>query len=179
MELKIGDIAEITGVPEREIRVLVQTYEDLFSYRTIGPVRIFPERAVQIVREIIDLSGEGLTTDEIIEAVHSGGAPTSPREPEADRPAPSLPPGVAFDLRMMQETLARQERRIAHLTAELEREREEVDRLRQAIDDLQEQFAIVAEWVDYFDLQMDEATLPALERIRRALLGRGGPGRGV
>jgi uncharacterized coiled-coil protein SlyX len=86
---------------------------------------------------------------------------------------------VAFDLRMMQETLARQERRIAHLTAELEREREEVDRLRQAVDDLQEQFAIVAEWVDYFDLQMDEATLPALERIRRALLGRGGPGRGV
>ncbi|MEG3056358.1 MAG: hypothetical protein RQM90_09900 [Methanoculleus sp.] len=54
-----------------------------------------------------------------------------------------------------------------------------MDRLRQAIDDLQEQFAIVAEWVDYFDLQMDEATLPALERIRRALWRRGGPDRGM
>ncbi len=162
MELKIGDIADLTGIPERDIRALIQTYESLFTYRTIGPVRIFPERAVQIVREIVDLSEGGLTTGEIIEAIRSGGAPASPEE--ADRPGVTM-----IEFRVMQETLARQERRIAHLTAELAREREEIDRLRQAIDGLQEQLSVVAEWVDYFDLQMDEVTLPASERIRRWL----------
>ncbi len=81
----------------------------------------------------------------------------------------------------MQETLARQERRIAHLTAEIEREREErreeTDWLRQTIDGLQEQLAVVAEWVDYFDLQMDEVTLPVLERIGRAFGRETDPGK--
>ncbi len=57
-ELKIGDIAHLTGLTEQDVRRLIQTYESLFTYRTIGPVRLFPQRAVKIVRELAELSGK-------------------------------------------------------------------------------------------------------------------------
>jgi len=182
-ELKIGDIAQLIGISERDLRALIQTYDSLFTYRTIGPVKIFPENAVLIVRKLIDLSGKGFTPEEIALEVRSGGVPAAPEEPaaEVDQTGLQLPPEVVIDIRVMQETLARQERRIAHLTAEIEREREErreeTDWLRQTIDGLQEQLAVVAEWVDYFDLQMDEVTLPVLERIGRAFGRETDPGK--
>jgi len=179
-ELKIGDIAHLTGISEQDVRTLIRTYDSLFTYRTIGPVRLFPEKAVAIVREILELSGKGLTPGEIAEEVGSGRKPAAPEEPaeEVGRTGVPLPPGVVLDLPVMQDTLARQERRIARLTDELERERElrkeEVARLQAAVDRLQgdldgqqEQLAVVAEWVAYFDRQMDEVSRPVLERIRR------------
>jgi len=189
-ELKIGDIARLTGISEQDVRTLVQTYDSLFTYRTIGPVKLFPERAVRIVRELIELSEKGLTPEDIAEEVRSGGKSVAPEEPagEIGRVGTPLPPEVAIDFRVMQDTLAMQERRIARLTAELEQERElrreEAGRLVQALEDLREQverqreqLAIVAEWVDYFDLQMDEATRPALERVLRAFGKTNGPGK--
>ncbi|NLM29149.1 MAG: MerR family transcriptional regulator [Methanomicrobiales archaeon] len=182
-ELKIGEIAQLTGVSEKDIRALIQRYESLFTYRTIGPVRIFPESAVQVARNLIELSGKGLTPEEIVREVRSVDSPAISEEPAAgiDRTAPALPPEVVIDIQVMQERLARQERRIAHLTTGIEREREErmreIEDLRETIAGLQEELAVVAEWVDYFDAQMDEVTLPASERIRRAFRGerdRGG-----
>lgn len=189
-ELKIGDIAHLTGISEQDVRMLVQTYDSLFTYRTIGPVKLFPEKTVKIVRELLELSGKGLTPEDIAEEVRSGGKSVASGEPaeEIGRTGAPLPPEVAIDFRVMRETLAMQERRIARLTAELEQEQEqrgeEAARLRQALEDLrkqldrqQEQLAIVAEWVDYFDLQMDEATRPVLERVRRAFGKSNDPGR--
>ncbi|HOB17982.1 MAG TPA: hypothetical protein PKK74_04730 [Candidatus Methanoculleus thermohydrogenotrophicum] len=181
-ELKIGDIADLTGLSERDVRALIQAYDSLFTYRTIGPVKIFSGNAVQIVRELIDLSRKGLTPEEIIEEVRSGGVSDAPEEPaaEVDWTGLQLPPGMVIDLQVMRETLARQERQIARLAADLEREREErreeVGRLRQTIDGLQGQLAVVAEWVDYFDLQIDEISLPMFERIRRAFGRETDPG---
>lgn len=179
-ELKIGEIAQLTGRPEREIRALIQAHESLFSCRTIGPVRIFPGSAVRIVREVIELSEKGLTPEEVIREIRSAGAPEGSAA-DTDRTGIQLPPGALIEIRVLQETLARQERQIARLTADLEREREErreeAGRLRQTIDCLQEQVAVVAEWVDYFDLRMDEITLPALDRVRRVLGREDGPGR--
>ncbi|MEN6513211.1 hypothetical protein [Methanoculleus sp.] len=179
-ELKIGDIAHLTGISEQDVRTLVQTYNSLFTYRTIGPVRLFPQKAVRVVRELVELSGRGLTSEEIAGEVRSGRRSAAPEEPaeEIGQTDVPLPAEVVLDIRVMQETLARQERRIARLAGELEREqelrREETDRLQQALDRLQErldgqqeELAVVAEWVDYFDRQMDEVSRPVLERVRR------------
>ncbi|MCM2464912.1 hypothetical protein DIC75_01050 [Methanoculleus sp. CWC-02] len=187
-ELKIGDIARLTGISEQDVRTLVQTYDSLFTCRTIGPVRLFPPKTVRIVRELIELSGKGLSPDEIVGEIRSGRKP-SPEEPagEVDRTAVPLPPEVVIDLGVMQDTLARQERRIARLVDELKREQglrvEEIGRLQKTVDDLQEQLraqreqlGVVAEWVDYFDRRMDEATRPVLERVRRTVARKSDPG---
>jgi len=180
-ELKIGDIAHLTGLSEQDVRRLIQTYDSLFTYRTIGPVRLFPQKTVKIVRELMDLSGKSLTPEEITLEVRSGkkaAAPEGPA-PEIERTGVLLPPEVVLDLRVMQETLARQERRIAQMAADLERvqeeRREEATRLQETLDRLQERLdkhqrdlVIVAEWVDYFDGQMDGVSRPMLDRVRRA-----------
>ena len=142
-ELKIGDIAHLTGLTEQEVRRLIQTYESLFTYRTIGPVRLFPQRAVKIVRELAELSGKGLSPDEITERLKSGKRPAAPEEEAAEEAGPAaapLPAEVVIDLGVMRDTLALQERRIARLSEELDRERQEraseTAQLRRTIDDL-------------------------------------------
>ena len=91
-ELKIAEIAQITGVSEKDIRALIRTYDSLFTYRTIGPVRIFPESAVRVVRNLIELSGKGLTPEEIVREVRTGDPPADSEEPVAaiGRRAPAL-----------------------------------------------------------------------------------------
>ena len=178
-ELKIGDIAHLTGLSEQDVRALIQTYDSLFTYRTIGRARLFPQKAAKIVGELAELSGRGLTPDEITEEIRSGRGRTPAEEPaeKIDRTAVSLPPEVVIELGMMRDTLARQERRIVRLTGELEQERElrveETLRLQKIVDGLQERIAaqqeqlvLVAKWVDYFDHQMDEVTRPMLDRLR-------------
>lgn len=185
-ELKIGDIANLTGLSEQDVRALIQTYDSLFTYRTIGPVRLFPQKATMIVRELADLSGRGLSPDEIAEEVRSGKRQAAPEEPaeEIGRAAAPLPPEVVIEFGVMRDTLARQERRIATLTEELEQEREErareAERFQNAVNDLedrlsaqQEHLALVAEWVNYFDRQMDEVTRPVFERFRRTAATKG------
>lgn len=90
-------------------------------------MKLFPPKAVDIVRELIELSGKDLTPEEVAEEIRSGKKPEPQGEPaEAiERAAAPLPPEVVFEIRAMQETLARQERQIARLVAELEQEREE------------------------------------------------------
>jgi DNA-binding transcriptional MerR regulator len=192
-ELKIGDIAHLTGLTEQEVRRLIQTYESLFTYRMIGPVRLFPQRAVKIVRELAELSGKGLSPDEITEMVTSGKRPAAPEEEAAEEAEPAaapLPAEVVIDLGVMRDTLALQERRIARLSEELDRERREraseTAQLRRTIDDLEERLseqkrhlALVAEWVDYFDRQVDEITRPLLERLRRRVTKKSDPGQPV
>ena len=189
-ELKIGDIAHLTGLTEQEVRRLIQTYESLFTYRTIGPVRLFPQRAVKIVRELAELSGKGLSPDEITERLKSGKRPAAPEEEAAEEAEPAaapLPAEVVIDLGVMRDTLALQERRIARLSEELDRERQEraseTAQLRKAVGDLEERLseqkrhlALVAEWVDYFDRQMDEITRPLFERLRRGATKKSDPG---
>ena len=192
-ELKIGDIAHLTGLTEQEVRRLIQTYESLFTYRMIGPVRLVPQRAVKIVRELAELSGKGLSPDEITEMVTSGKRPAAPEEEAAEEAEPAaapLPSEVVIDLGVMRDTLALQERRIARLSEELDRERREraseTAQLRRTIDDLEERLseqkrhlALVAEWVDYFDRQVDEITRPLLERLRRRVTKKSDPGQPV
>ncbi|WP_292518353.1 hypothetical protein [Methanoculleus sp.] len=181
-ELKIGDIARLTGISEQDVRRLVRTYDSLFTYRTVGRVKLFPEKAVRIVTELVELSKNGLTPEEVTEEIRTGGRPAAPEEPaeEVGRIAPPLPPEVVLDLGVMQETLARQERQITRLVAELERERkerrEEASGLQKRLDEQQEELVLVAEWVDYFDRQMDEVSRPVFERVRRTLGTRGEPG---
>jgi len=192
-ELKIGDIAHLTGLTEQEVRRLIQTYESLFTYRMIGPVRLFPQRAVKIVRELAELSGKGLSPDEITERLKSGKRPAAPEEEAAEEAEPAaapLPAEVVIDLGVMRDTLALQERRIARLSEELDRERREraseTAQLRKAVGDLEERLseqkrhlALVAEWVDYFDRQVDEITRPLLERLRRRVTKKSDPGQPV
>lgn len=188
-ELKIGDIANLTGLSEQDVRALIQTYDGLFTYRTIGPVRLFPQKAAKIVRELADLSGRGFSPDEIAEEVRSGKKQAAPAEPveEIGRAAAPLPPEVVIEFGVMRDTLARQERRIVTLTEELEQERElrarEAERFQKAVNDLedrlsaqQEHLALVAEWVNYFDRQMDEVTRPVFERFRRTAGKKGDSG---
>lgn len=181
-ELKIGDIANLTGLSEQDVRALIQTYDSLFTYRKIGQARLFPQKAVKVVRELAELSGRGLSPDEIAEEVKTGRKSDAAEEPaeEIDRTAAPLPPEVVIDLGVMRDTLARQERRIARLAEDLELERdlraEEAERFQKAVADLEErlsaqqqQLALIAKWVDYFDRQMDEATRPVLDRFRRTV----------
>ncbi|MCK9298451.1 hypothetical protein HL657_00310 [Methanoculleus sp. YWC-01] len=188
-ELKIGDIAHLTGISEQEVRALVQTYDSLFTYRTLGRARLFPQKTVGTVQKLIELSGKGLSPEEIVKEakLSKKRAESEGAAEEIGRNAAPLPPEVVIDLGVMRDTLARQERRIARLVDELEREQqrrmEEVGRLQMTVDDLQkrlsrqqEQLAVVAEWVDYFDRQMDEATRPVLERVRRTVTKKDDPG---
>ncbi|WP_243669626.1 hypothetical protein [Methanoculleus chikugoensis] len=189
-ELKIGDIAHLTGLSEQDVRALIRAYDSLFTYRTIGRARLFPQKAVAIVRELTELSGRGLSPEEIADEVRSGKDRAPPEEPaeEIGRTAAPLPSEVVIEFGgVMRDTLARQERRIARLVEELEQERElraeEGERFRKTVDDLegrlsaqQEQLALVAEWVDYFDRQMDEVTRPVFERFRRTVAKKGGSG---
>jgi DNA-binding transcriptional MerR regulator len=189
-ELKIGDIANLTGLSEQDVRALIQTYDSLFTYRTIGPVRLFPQKAATIVRELADLSGRGFSPDEIADEVKSGKRQAAQEEPveEIGRAAAPLPPEVVIEFGVMRDTLARQERRIVTLTEELEQEREErareAERFQKAVNGLedrlsaqQEHLALVAEWVNYFDEQMDEVTRPVFERFRRTATTKGDSGR--
>ena len=84
---------------------------------------------------------------------------------------------MVIDIRVMQETWpGRNADRAPDRRVERNAKEEETDRLRNHRR-FQEQFAVVAEWVDYFDLQMDEVTLPVLERIGRAFGRETDPGK--
>jgi uncharacterized coiled-coil protein SlyX len=125
--------------------------------------------------------------------VTSGKRPAAPEEEAAEEAEPAaapLPAEVVIDLGVMRDTLALQERRIARLSEELDRERREraseTAQLRRTIDDLEERLseqkrhlALVAEWVDYFDRQVDEITRPLLERLRRRVTKKSDPGQPV
>ncbi|HQP72233.1 MAG TPA: hypothetical protein PLP90_06155, partial [Methanoculleus sp.] len=116
--------------------------------------------------------------------------PAAPEEEAAEEAGPAaapLPAEVVIDLGVMRDTLALQERRIARLSEELDRERREraseTAQLRRTIDDLEERLseqkrhlALVAEWVDYFDRQVDEITRPLFERLRRGATKKSDPG---
>ncbi|MDD4568112.1 MAG: hypothetical protein PHU37_09435, partial [Methanoculleus chikugoensis] len=106
-ELKIGDIAHLTGISEQDVRALIRTYDSLFTYRTIGRARLFPQKAVAIVRELADLSGRGLSPEEIADEVRSGKDRAPPEEPaeEIGRTAAPLPSEVVIEFGVMRDTL--------------------------------------------------------------------------
>jgi DNA-binding transcriptional MerR regulator len=178
-ELKIDDIAQITGISERDIRALIQRYDSLFTYRTIGKAKLFPPKAVKIVRDLVELSRKELTKEEVIEEFRQGAgpAPTGESADEVRLTGVPLPPELVVDFRVMQETLAQQQRQISRLTADMEEEQErnrkEIERLTEQLERQRKQLAVVADWVDYFDSQMDEVARPWTERIRRSF-GRSG-----
>jgi DNA-binding transcriptional MerR regulator len=188
-ELKIGDIAQITGLSEQDVRMFVQKYDGLFTYRTIGKVKLFPPKAVDIVRDIVALSGKDLSPEEITEEIRHGAKQSQEEEPSVEVPVTGapLPPEVVLDFRIMQETLANQQRQISRLTAELDDERtlrqtesrqaqQSIEGLQEQLDGMRRQLAIVADWVDYFDARMDECARPLSERVKRSLGRSGGSG---
>ncbi|RXE55592.1 hypothetical protein ABH15_04820 [Methanoculleus taiwanensis] len=186
--LKVDELAQLTGLSIDEIRRLTREYDDLFSYRTIGKVKIFTERAVKTVQELREFAGKGLLPDEIREEIHAGKRPETggTAEPEELREAVGiqLPPEIVIDLRTMQDALAHQQRQITRLTDHLERERAAretdsaglltvIDRMGDRLDRQEQKLAVIAEWVEYFEARVDATdalvSRTLLDRIRGAL----------
>jgi len=171
-ELKIDDIAQITGIPAEEVRRIIGAYDGLFTYRTIGRVKLFPHTAVRTVQDLAALTARGLAQDEVLEEYRSEGTPRA-APTGAEEPGVRLPPEVVVDLQVMRDALAQQQRQMTRLFDELERERERsaeaIDRLNERLEHQQRQLDVVSDWVEYFDAQVDEMNRPLLEKIRQAL----------
>ncbi len=128
-ELKIDDIAQLTGLSVEGVRHLVREYDDLFSYRTLGRVKLFSQRAVKTVQNLKELAGKGLAPDEVRNEVRAGKIPQPPAggAEESDGTdalgRSSSPPEIVIEFRTMQDALAHQHRQIARLTDDLAQER--------------------------------------------------------
>lgn len=188
-ELKIDDIAHLTGLSVEEVRHLVREYDDLFSYRMIGKAKLFPQKAVKIIQNLKELSGKGLAPDEVRTEVRAGKNPQAPAgsTEEAVEPMPpgvQLPPEIVIEFRAMQDAIAHQHRQIARLTGDLAQERaatqdevasllQVIERLTERLNKQEQKLGVISEWVDYFDLRvdtMDETLKRRLSaRIRAAL----------
>ncbi len=170
-ELKIDDIAHLTGLSVEEVRHLVREYDDLFSYRMIGKAKLFPQKAVKTVQNLKELSDKGLAPGEVRDEVRAGKIPQPSPDgaeeiPEFAPPGVQLPPEIVIEFRTMQDAIAHQHRQIARLTDDLEQERaamrEEnavllrtIDGLSERLDKQQQKLGVVAEWVEYFDSRVD------------------------
>ncbi|MDN7026069.1 hypothetical protein FGU65_14465 [Methanoculleus sp. FWC-SCC1] len=188
-ELKIDDIAHLTGLSVEEVRHLVREYDDLFSYRMIGKAKLFPQKAVKIIQNLKELSGKGLAPDEVRTEVRAGKVSQAPAggAEETVEPMPpgvQLPPEIVVEFRMMQDAIAHQHRQIARLTGDLAQERaatqdevasllQVIDRLTERLNKQEQKLGVIADWVEYFDARvdtMDEALNRRLSaRIRAAL----------
>jgi len=173
-ELKIGDIARIAGLSEEDVRRYTRDHDELFAYRTIGRVKLFSPRAVQTVRELAGLaSGQAEEQPRSQpEAAASGGAPAQVYPPE--------PAEAVVGARVIGDTVAHIQRQLGRLQGEfagqresvgrtIEELQESVDLLRRQLEAQQRQIAIIGEWIDYFDAQMDAMNRPLVERIRHRL----------
>ncbi len=170
-ELKIDDIAQLTGLSVEEVRHFVREYDDLFSYRMIGKAKLFPQKAVKVIQNLKELSDKGLAPDEVRGEVRTGKTPqpspdSAEENPEFTSPGVRLPPEIVIEFRTMQDAVAHQHRQIARLTDDLEQERaamqEEIvsllrtiDGLTERLDKQQQKLGVIAEWVDYFDSRVD------------------------
>jgi DNA-binding transcriptional MerR regulator len=157
--LKPSEIADLAGLKEDEVREYIAAYPDLFPYRSIGPVRLYAPKAVETARKCAEAAREGRRPEETVrEAAPAVEAET----------APSPVTQAYLDARDLKDVVARQEQQIEALRREMEaREGALLDRiaaLEGALMREQKQTALVAEWIDYFDAE--------IERLRRPLLGR-------
>jgi len=157
--LKPSEIADLAGLKEDEVREYIAAYPDLFPYRSIGPVRLYAPKAVETARKCAEAAREGRQPEETVREA----APAV--EGEA---APSPVTQAYLDARDLKDVVARQEQQIEALRREMEaREGALLDRiaaLEGALMREQKQATLVAEWIDYFDAE--------IERLRRPLLGR-------
>ncbi|HDS62593.1 MAG TPA: hypothetical protein ENN52_00370 [Methanofollis liminatans] len=155
--LKPSEIADLAGLKEGEVREYIAAYPDLFPYRSIGPVRLYAPKAVETAKKCAEAAREGRRPEETVEETAS-----------VEAPAPSPVTQAYLDARDLKDVVARQEQQIEALRREMEaREGALLDRiaaLEGALMREQKQAALVAEWIDYFDAE--------IERLRRPLLGR-------
>jgi DNA-binding transcriptional MerR regulator len=156
--LKPSEIADLAGLPETEIRGYIAAYPDLFPYRSIGPVRLYAPKAVETARKCAEAAREGRQPEAAVE---------DPASVEA--PAPSPVTQAYLEARDLKDVVARQEQRIEALCRDMEtRERillERIAALEGTIARQEKQAALAAQWIDYFDAEIERLGRPLLERI--------------
>jgi|GEM_PF-1631451 len=155
--VRASDIAALTGIPEPEVQEILKEYGSGLHVRSVGRVRLYAPRAVDVVRK------------------HAGTRPVPAPRPPRREPAAEPPRRVprnegVMEVRRLRDLLARQELTISRLADELARQETRIEALEAARDahehDLAlhgEQIRVTGDWVEYFDGAMDACR----EEIRR------------
>lgn len=158
--LKPSEIADLAALPEDEVRGYIAAYPDLFPYRSIGPVRLYSPKAVEIAKKCAEAAREGKQPEETVREA----APAVEGEE-----APSQVTQAYLEARDLKDVVARQEQQIDALRREMERREcallERVAALEGALARQERQASLVAEWIDYFDAEIDRFRRPLIERI--------------
>ncbi|MBQ4415330.1 MAG: hypothetical protein II861_04460 [Methanomicrobium sp.] len=64
-KLKAADIAEISGISEREVRNISDEFASLIPSHTLGRIKIYEEKAVEVISKINSLKQSGTASEDI------------------------------------------------------------------------------------------------------------------
>jgi len=184
-EVKTGDIARITGVPEKTVRKILREHEDRFTCREIGRVRIYTAGAIETVMDLAGAGGEETATGAQSNAGRkdAGGGEEGAHAAHAPQPDRHLLGEMSAAIKTMQETIATQHLQIERLKRALEEHQartgdinrnlqhlhDKTETLERIFMEQEEMSRLTREWIKYFDEWADEQSLPLLAKLRRAL----------
>jgi hypothetical protein len=163
--LKPAEIADLTGLPEDEVRECLHSHPDLFQGRSIGPVRLYTPAAVETVKRLFEEASEGE------EQKLPAAARVKPVDNDTDEeePEPSQVTLAYLEARDLKGEVARQALEIEALRAELDRQhqefRDEVAALETRLAVTEKKTSLIAEWVDYFDYEIGQLKRSFFERL--------------
>lgn len=156
---KPAEIADLAGVPEAEVRGYLADHPDLFHFRSIGPVRLYTEAAVDTVKKLSEAAKKGKNIEDVTDQIVEEVSPA----------APSPVVQAYAEARDLKDEVARQETEIAALRTELESERQVLEArirtLEEAVAAEQRKSSLISEWVDYFDSEITLLKRPLLKRL--------------
>jgi DNA-binding transcriptional MerR regulator len=170
--LKARDLAERTGLPEKDVKRLLRTYSDFFTSVKQGRSRVYPPEAAGLLSQIAELEAVGTTVPTIrgILMGKQGGEPgqadPSPVVPgvfsAAAAAGESLTLGALSDIKTLQEELG-------ELRAEVTLLREKLMEHEQKVIGHQQQIRLLRHDVDE---GKTEALARKLERRNRPVWKR-------
>ncbi|NYT06473.1 MAG: MerR family transcriptional regulator [Methanomicrobiales archaeon] len=176
--IKIGDIARMTGLSEKEVRAYVQEYEDLLHYRQLGRIRLYTPAAAETIAAIARLDAEGHDRDAIVQEV--GGKKgrkqtTAPRRTAPPQAPPSRDhapvrhglPVQGVSPTAMAEMTARYEQQQKRLRARIEAQEAALEKARRDLSEAREMInrlcdtgdgraAATDAWIEHFDARLSD-----------------------
>jgi DNA-binding transcriptional MerR regulator len=175
--LKIADIASITGLSEEEVRNYATDYQTILPSRKLGRIRLYDAKAAQIISDIADSVSKGMDK-EAIQAKFGKNKPrkriggengeTRQKFASKEEPPTFTPPEreIAQKSPAVEERIALQERQIKRLR-DMIRTREQINEtalrdleeriahIHHMLENQQRQIDNISEWVGYFDGMLD------------------------
>jgi chromosome segregation ATPase len=181
--LKTADIAEITGLPEEEIRDIAQRHGNRIPSQKMGRIQIYDEKAAGIFAAIADEEGKEKTDSirnteernkEAVKEKEKNGATsrlssiseTRDKEEKTAKttaggagPSGRVPTQLINTIAMQGQQFSRFADRLTAVedaaTADREAFNERIERLERQVAALQEQMEAVDSWIEHVDRRLD------------------------